>query len=200
MMGDMLSLEHDMRSETPGEKMVNYQKLLLLLLAGVVIVSVGCISPDSHDNLITNSQNTLTISQILTTNGTTPMVCQPAENATPWIHIEPVDDHNVGENFSLKGTTNLNSGEGLSIFVYQSPPSPNKKLPSEYTDVSGVATVRTGECDINIWTFSENLTTLRPSLYTTQVRAANNATIEANLVQFSIIDDRISASGDARNN
>lgn len=124
----------------------------------------------------------------------TPPTCPYPVNATPWIHLEPVADHSVGENFSLKGTTNLNSGEELSIFVYQSPPSPNKKLPSEYTDVRGVALVSAGDCGINVWSFSENLTTLRPSLYTTQVRAANNATIEANLVQFYIVGDRIVAS------
>lgn len=150
---------------------------------------------DADVSKITHINSTRVTNQDLHTPQTpTPPTCPSPVNPSPWIHLEPVADHSVGENFSLKGTTNLNSGEKLSIFVYQSPPSPNKKLPSEYTDVRGVALVSAGECGINVWSFSENLTTLRPSLYTTQVRAANNATIEANLVQFYIVGDRIVAS------
>lgn len=89
----------------------------------------------------------------------------------PWIRIDPVADHIVKENFSITGTTNIRSGEILSVFVYQSPASPNKKRPSEYPDVRGNIAVRAGDCNVNARPFSENLTTLRPSLYTIQVRS-----------------------------
>lgn len=171
-------------------KMMKYRELTLFFIMGLLISCVGCISTSSHDNLTIHTQTSLTPVSGSTTSGVVPTVCPPLGDASPWIHLEPVADHIVGENFILTGTTNLKSGENLSVFIYQSPPSPNKKMPSEFTDVRGSAIVRTGDCYVNTWSFSDNLATLRPSLYTTQVRAMKNTTIEANLVQFIIIDNR----------
>jgi len=117
--------------------------------------------------------------------------CPSPANTTPWIHLEPVADHSVGDNFSLTGTTNLESGTILSVFVHQSPASANKK--KAYTDVRGTAVVRSGACNVNTWSFSDDLTTLLPSPYSIYV-TAENATVEANLVQFYIVDDRITVS------
>jgi hypothetical protein len=117
----------------------------------------------------------------------TPTVCPPLGNTSPWIHLNQVADHIVGEKFALRGTTNLKPGELLTVSVYQTPVSPTKKYSSEFTEVQGHTLVKEGNCTANTWSFSENLTTLRPCLYSIYV-TAENATIGANLVQFNIID------------
>lgn len=89
----------------------------------------------------------------------------------------------------ITGTTSLAPGTILSVYVVQTPPSANKKLPWAYTDVRGSATVRQGNCTANTWTFSENLTTLMPCSYSIYV-TAEKETIEANYVGFTILDNK----------
>ena len=170
------------------KKMAKHQKITLLLIIGLLISCMGCTSASYHNNRTIASPTTLTPFPS-SVSGATFATCPPSENSSPWIHLDPVTDHVAGEKFDLTGTTNLKRGEILSVLVYQSPPSPNKKMPSEFTDVRGSVVVQMGDCNANTWSYSDNLTTLRPSLYTIDV-TAENATTEANLVQFNIIDSR----------
>jgi len=163
-------------------------ELIILLIAMALIVCAGCTSINHNDDKIPDTQ-TIPMTSAASTIKITPTGCPSLENSSPWIHLDRVADHTAGDFFVLRGTTNLETGEILSVFVFQSPPSPNKKMPSGFTEVRGITVVQRGNCHGNIWSFSDNLTILRPSLYTVYV-TAENATVEANLMQFNIIDNR----------
>lgn len=166
--------------------MTNFSGFTLIIIAGLFISCIGCVSTSPRDNQTTGPHANQT-SIPVSVHEVTPTECPLPGNTSQWIHLDLVTDHFVGEKFILTGTTNLKRGERLSVFVYQSPPRHNKKLPSEFTDVRGSAIVQQGDCNTSTWSFSDNLTTLRPSLYTIYV-TAENATVEANLVQFNIVD------------
>ena len=103
--------------------------------------------------------------------------------------MDPVADHVVGDPSAINGTTSLAPGTILSVYVVQTQPSANKKLPWAYTNVRGSATVRQGNCTENTWAFSENLTTLMPCSYSIYVTAENEM-IEANYAGFTILDNK----------
>jgi hypothetical protein len=159
----------------------------LMLVIGAVLLAAGCAGQPTSAN--TTANNSVTVAQSILVTQPEQSTCSISGNTTPYIIINPTGTHNAGDVFEINGTTNLKRGERLSVFVYQSPPSPNKKYPSEFTDVRGHTLVQQGDCTTNTWIFSDNLTTLRPSQYTIDV-TAENATIEANPEQFNIIDNQ----------
>jgi hypothetical protein len=75
--------------------------------------------------------------------------CPPAGNSSPFIRVNPVPDHGVGETFTISGTTNLAAGTelGYSIFAISS-------LSTNITAVkmvSSTTTVSGGDCGMNTW-------------------------------------------------
>ena len=161
--------------------------VVLMLVMVAVLLAAGCAGQPTSSN--TTANYSVTVAQSILITQPEQSTCSISGNTTPYIIINPTGTHNARDIFEINGTTNLKRGERLSVFVYQSPPSPNKKYPSEFTDVRGHAIVQQGDCTMNTWIFSDNLTTLRPSLYTIVV-TAKNATVEANLEQFNIIDNQ----------
>jgi hypothetical protein len=162
---------------------------LILVLAGFFILCTGCVSaPEKNNVTISIPAIPAMVSPSLT--AATPAICPLREgNNSPWILINPVADHVVGDPFVINGTTSLAPGTTLSVFVVQSQTMANKRRPETYTNVRGSATVLQGNCTANTWTFSENLTTLMPFYYSIYV-TAENETIEANYAGFTILDNR----------
>jgi len=170
-------------------KMTEYPKFALLLVAAVLVACMGCVSEHSPDNQTIILQTSPTINPVGIITAT-PTICPPLGNTTPWIHLDPVADHITGENFSITGTTNLKSGEILSVSIFPYQPSANKKRSYAFTEIEGNTIVRTGNGSTNTWSFSDGLTTLIPSYYVINVTAKNETLMTSVWGDFNILENR----------
>jgi hypothetical protein len=92
-------------------------------------------------------------------------LCPPFGNATPWIIINPITSHHVGDVFEINGTTNLGVDKKMMINVDEERlmgtgpyDNPEIRLKYTYTDLQGYVNIRGGECGINSWSYPVNLT------------------------------------------
>lgn len=163
--------------------------VIILVFVGILVICSGCVSTPEKSNVTVSIPATpASVSPLLT--AATPTTCPPpGGNSSSWILINPVANHVEGDPFVITGMTSLAPGTILSVSVVQSQTMANKRRPETYTDVRGSATVRQGNCTANTWAFSENLTTLMPFYYSIYV-TAENETIEANYVGFTILDNQ----------
>jgi hypothetical protein len=170
------------------ETMIKCPEISLLLIGILLILCTGCISENSHDNLANSTKTTQTTAPPNSSNNATLTICPTPGNTTPWIHLDPVTDHGVGENFSIGGTTNLKAGEVLSVFITPYQPSANKKRSYEFTEVEGNTIVMTGNCSTNTWSFSDGLTTLTSGYYIINVTAENETLQTSVWGDFNILE------------
>lgn len=87
--------------------------------------------------------------------------CPPQTTTAPWITIDPVSDHVVGDMFLLTGKTNLDPGTVLSVYIIQPPYTGNSCRPSGFGGDTEVR-VTTGNCGVNTWIFEVNLSGAEP--------------------------------------
>lgn len=62
--------------------MVKHPTLVLLFVEGLLILSTGCISPNSHDNLTTGTYTPLTTASLNTNSKARPTTCPASANTT----------------------------------------------------------------------------------------------------------------------
>jgi hypothetical protein len=107
----------------------------------------------------------------------------------PWITIVPVDEKQVGDPFTITGSTNLAIGDTILVEVTSSSFKPTQKTESgEFSGTSGTVTVRKGEGGLNRWSFPVNTATFRPDEYIVQVSGITVNTQEStrfNVVEFN---------------
>jgi hypothetical protein len=88
----------------------------------------------------------------------------------PQITILPVDEKQVGDKFTLRGTTNLASGDMIIVQVTSSSFKPTTKTQhGEFSGVSGTATVRMGTDRLNTWSYHVDAAAFRPDEYIVSV-------------------------------
>ena len=88
----------------------------------------------------------------------------------PVITILPVDEKQVGDTFSLAGTTNLAVNDMVLVEVISSAFKPTTKTEgNEFSGTSGTAMVREGAGGRNRWVFQVNTSAFRPGEYIVQV-------------------------------
>jgi hypothetical protein len=142
--------------------------LALLLLIVIVLLAAGCVGNRTAE--ITGATHSSTPTTITPTQ----TQCPPQENTTPWIRINPVSDHYVGDVFEINGTTNLEANTSLKIRIYQfhfyTEP---KNLPHIYTSLWENVTVMGDDCGTNRWSFSTNTSSLLPDEYFVVVTSEN---------------------------
>lgn len=89
----------------------------------------------------------------------------------PWIRIDGLRDHKVGENFTISGTTNLPVDEDLIFeLVSTSYPQDGESHSGEYTGVSQLIWVAEGDSN-NIWSVDIETSTFKPDEYAITVEA-----------------------------
>jgi hypothetical protein len=132
----------------------------LLLLVVCVLLAVGCAGNRTAEITGATQNSTPTIITPTQTQ------CPPQENTTPWIRINPVGDHYIGNVFEINGTTNLGANASLKIGIYQSHFYTEPKYrPHIYTSLWGNVTVDGDHCGKNRWSFSTYTSTLLPDEY-----------------------------------
>jgi hypothetical protein len=142
--------------------------LILSLIAGILILS-GCLSQPQFENRTRNAS----VSDPIITPVVTPIQiqCPVQKNEIPWIIINPVSDHYVGEVFDINGTTSLGAGENISIDIIQSYFSP--KGQDYFTGFHRNSEIIEGDCGVNRWTILVNLSEFIPFEYFVYVSDPN---------------------------
>ena len=90
----------------------------------------------------------------------------------PEIRIPPITEKNVGDTFSINGTTNLEAGDELTVEVLSSSFGPTpKEISGEFSGTAGTVKVVEGTYGINTWSFPVDTTTFDPDEYIVTVSA-----------------------------
>jgi hypothetical protein len=129
-------------------------KFFIILLSIFFTISTGCLT--QHDTgaqepTISQTQTTATIQPANTPNQSQ---CQPRQNETLRIRINPIPPQYDGETFTLSGTTNIKVGKEIVVYAV---PEPDGSWPGYYY-IPPTTTVIFGSCDTNTW--SMNISTI----------------------------------------
>jgi hypothetical protein len=90
----------------------------------------------------------------------------------PEIRILPISQKNVGDTFTINGTTNLDAGDELMVEVLSSSFGPTpKEVSGEFSGAAGTVKVVKGTDGINTWSFPVDTTTFDPDEYIVTVSA-----------------------------
>ena len=83
----------------------------------------------------------------------------------PWIRINPIGDHYVGDKFQITGTTNLAVVDGLIAEISSLSFKPTDKTQSgEFTGISSMIVINEGS-DYNEWALDVDASTFKPDEY-----------------------------------
>ncbi len=124
--------------------------LVLMLLVGVLVLAAGC------------------------TAGSESRINQVSVNTTPWITIDPVENHVIGDKFIISGTTNLAPGDVLLVTLDRTDPAYLARMRASEVERSVMPaeiTVMNGTPGNNTWQFSVNTEWLEQDRYMVNVIA-----------------------------
>jgi trimeric autotransporter adhesin len=88
----------------------------------------------------------------------------------PTAFINPVGEHQVGEQFTITGSTNLAVGDNLMVEITSSSFKPTyKSQNAEFSGATGTVTVEQGTGPLNKWSFPVDATSFKPDEYIVKV-------------------------------
>ena len=88
----------------------------------------------------------------------------------PTAFIIPIEDHAVGDKFTIQGSTNLAVGNNLMIEIISSSFKPTQKVQSgEFSGSAGTVKVKPGTKGFNQWSFDVDASTFKPDEYVVTV-------------------------------
>lgn len=137
---------------------------VVLLIIGMILIA-GCIvshSPENRTTISTSAIATLTPQSV-------PTQCPPESgNATPYIIINPIGNHTVGDVFEINGTTNLgvDSKIVLSLRGLIALQASQSDTSSPYAGPVEYVTIRQNICGPNSWSLPVNLSGFRTGYHT----------------------------------
>jgi len=83
----------------------------------------------------------------------------------PWIRIDTISDHYVGDTFTITGTTNLAEGDQILMTVVSASFQPTEKTQTgEFSGTSGTISVQKGDT-YNTFSFDVDASTFKPDEY-----------------------------------
>jgi hypothetical protein len=80
----------------------------------------------------------------------------------PFISVDPIGDKNVGDIFTVTGTTNLPAGTNLFVRIEPASFGPEGGVNGEFSGAAGGVDVVAGTGGINTWSMEVNTSTLNP--------------------------------------
>jgi hypothetical protein len=108
----------------------------------------------------------------------------------PDAFIDPIGEHEVGEKFSITGTTNLAVDDDLMVEVYSSSFAPTGKgQPNEFSGKSGIVKVQPGSGSSNRWSFDIDASVFKPDEYIVKVTAVSQQV--TGTTTFSIVPRKV---------
>lgn len=104
----------------------------------------------------------------------------------PWIRIDTISDHYVGDTFSITGTTNLAEGDTILMTVTSTAFQPTEKTQAgEFSGTSGSVSVQKGET-YNTFSFSVDASTFKPDEYL--VKAESVEPSQSTTATFNVLE------------
>lgn len=146
----------------------------LCIVIGSVLLVAGCIERQpAFGNSTANETVTSTPSTLITQTVQTQCI-SVSGNSTPWIIINPISDHYVGDVFEINGTTDLEVNNLITVNVYQSHfiRTP-RNISYDYTGLWKNITIQGDHCGINTWSFTANISDFNPEEYFAEVTSIN---------------------------
>jgi hypothetical protein len=129
--------------------MRNGMKILCFFCIVCVLTTAGCISQNSPSNTTGSS---VTNTPVLTV---VPTQCPPVSgNATPYIIINPIGNHTVGDVFEINGTTNLDVDAKIDVGIRERLSSRGDS--DNPSGLHGRVTLQKNPCGPNFWSYSVN--------------------------------------------
>ena len=105
----------------------------------------------------------------------------------PTAFINPIEDHAVGDTFTIHGSTNLAVGNNLMIEIISSSFKPTQKVQGgEFSGSAGTVKVEPGTNGFNRWSFDVDTSTFKPDEYIVQV--SGTTTEVTGSTTFNIVD------------
>ena len=146
--------------------------LLIISLTIVFLIIAGCISQPATENRTSNVTVDVTIPPFEATQIQTQ--CPLSGTAAPWIIINPIGAHYIGDVFEINGTTNLGIDEIIPVDVFGLPMSrPYPGIGATLYGTNGTAKIWCGNSRINFWNYSVNSSVFNTNFYTVAVGAQN---------------------------
>ncbi|MGB8219290.1 MAG: P-loop NTPase fold protein [Methanoregula sp.] len=104
----------------------------------------------------------------------------------PVIHIDPINDHHIGDKFTITATTNLAVGDNVLFTIYSLTfPQTNKIQSHIFKGASGTVQVTLGEMGLNMLSFDVDSSTFKPDEYIVKASAVLQEVISE--IKFKII-------------
>ncbi len=105
----------------------------------------------------------------------------------PKITIDPIGDHQVGDRFTITGTTNLAADDQILVQVTSSSFQPTSKTQSgEFSGASGTVKVVAGNQGFNTWSFPIDASSFKPDEDICQVQGVTVTGAQASAL-FNVI-------------
>jgi len=132
-----------------------HTKFLIFFIVICILITSGCVSQNK-------TGNTSGISANVTYSTSVQTQCPPSSgNTTPYIIINSISSHNVGDAFEITGTTNLGVDTEISLDIR----GPRFSVPYIDTYMVGYVKIQTGSCGTNFWSYPVNLAGYNHSNY-----------------------------------
>ena len=163
-----------------------HTKILIFFCIVCVLLTTGCFSQNPNLNSSgSNGTNTPVLTVV-------PTQCPPASgNTTPYIIINPIGNHTVGDVFEINGTTNLGVDSKIVLNLQEQLVS---SLPAKYYPLSGTfgcVTIQKNRFGPNSWSYPVNLSGYQPWKYITEIWEESNYTATYNTTRFSVYPNQV---------
>jgi hypothetical protein len=165
-----------------------HTKIFIFFMVVCILITTGCVSQNQTRNTSGISANTKNPTLVQTQ-------CPPSSgNTTPYIYINPIATHNVGDVFEITGTTNLGVDTKIFLNLYELmllDPGPFVTADPyyNYSGTSGYVKIQNGACGTNYWSYSVNLAGYHnPKYYPVYVREEANHSINNHTEFFINLD------------
>jgi hypothetical protein len=108
-------------------------------------------------------------------------------DAAHTITIFPLPDHNIGDLFPVRGTTDLDAGSTIIVEVTSASFKPTQKGQSgEFSGASGTVTVIQGPGGINSWSFNVDSSTFKAGEYIVKASSSSREVTATPVVLYML--------------
>jgi len=132
-----------------------HTKIFIFFIVVCILITTGCVSQNKTGNTSGISANATDPTLVQT-------LCPPIPaNATPYIIINPIGDHRIGDIFEINGTTNLGADKKIHIQIsgpmFGGPHGSVRPDNFTFLNIGDFVETQPGTCGTTKWSYSVKL-------------------------------------------
>jgi len=132
-----------------------HTNMFIFFIVVCILITTGCVSQNKTGNTSDISANTTNPTLVHT-------LCPPVSvNATPYIIINPIGDHRIGDIFEINGTTNLGADKKIHIQIsgamFGGPHGSVRPDNFTFLNIGDFVETQPGTCGTTKWSYSVKL-------------------------------------------